>query len=87
MENGKETETEKKPGKIKRKKYNLTLDPEVVEPLHDMLRKSGITLSGYVNACLAESYEALKDLPVKVEDMTIKQFTDFMVAFQKKMKE
>lgn len=69
-----------------RKKYNLSLNPEVVEPLHERLKDSGVSLSGYVNAVLTESWEAMKNLPVSVEDMTVKQLTDLMVAFTQTMK-
>jgi len=70
-----------------RKKYNLSLDPRIVEPLHDRLRDSGMSLSGYVNSIISESWEAMKNLPVNVEDMTIKQFNDLMATFVKKVKE
>jgi len=70
-----------------RKKYNLSLNPDVVEPLHDRLRESGMSLSGYVNAVLVESWESMKNLPINVEDMTIKQFNDLMASFFKKVKE
>ena len=73
--------------KKNRKKYNLSLDPDVVEPLHERLKQSNIQLSGYVNALLAESWDVMKNLPANVEDMTVKQFTEFMNTFVQRMKE
>jgi hypothetical protein len=71
----------------RRKKYNLSLDPEVMEPLHERLRQSNISLSGYVNAVLAESWDLMRELPVNVEDMTVKQFTEFLNKYVSRMKE
>ncbi len=83
-------ENDREEGKMKkktRKKYNLSLNPEVVEPLHERLKDSGVSLSGYVNAVLAESWDLMKDLPVKVGDMTVKQFTEFLNKYVSRMKE
>ena len=70
-----------------KKKYNVSLNPLVVEPLKKRLHESGVSFSGYVNAILEESWEMMKDLPVKVEDLTVKQYADILGSFTKKMQE
>ena len=70
-----------------KKKYNVSLNPSVVEPLKERLKESGVSFSGYVNAILEESWEMMKDLPVKAEDLTVKQYADILGSFTKKMKE
>jgi len=55
--------------------------------LKKRLRESGVSFSGYVNAILEESWEMMKDLPVKMEDLTVKQYADILGSFTKKMKE
>lgn len=73
--------------KFTKKKYNLSLDSEIIEELKVRLEKNNISLSGYVNAVLTDSLEAMKTLPDNVEDMTMKQFTDFLNLFMKKVRE
>jgi hypothetical protein len=69
-----------------RKKYTLSLDPNVVEPLKERLKEENVSFSGFVNALAADSLEAMKNLPENLEDMTVKQFAEFINLFVKTVK-
>ena len=60
-----------------KKRYNFTLDQEVVELLQAWLKPKGITLSGYVNSLLNENVEAVKILENvdDLKDISIGQLT------------
>jgi len=65
-----------------KKRYTITLDPEVVEVVTDHLSMVGMNFSGFINALLASFAQEIKGQPVlpkkSVKQLTLEEFGNLM---------
>jgi len=73
----------------KRKNYTVSLDEEKAEYVKMALKKSGITLSSFVDASVAEYYDNLMEMTEfykkKPEEMTVSEFLNALSVFMGRM--
>lgn len=75
---------------MKNKKYNIMLNPELVDSIRPWLKERGITFSGYLNMLLKESAKSVVILnkTESMKDVTLGQIFEICAdAVEEKEKE
>lgn len=72
-----------------RKNYTVSLNEKKTDYVKMVLKKSGITLSGFVDAAISEYYDNLKEMTEfykkKPEEMTVSEFLNALSVFMGRM--
>lgn len=76
-------------GAMKKKRYNMILDQEVVEKLQAWLKPRGITFSGYINSLIVENVNALDILQnvTDLKDVSLGQLTQLYASMARELEE
>jgi hypothetical protein len=72
---------------MRKKRYNMILEQEVVEKLQTWLKPRGITFSGYINSLLVENVKAIEVLQGvnELKDVSIGQLTKIYADMAEEM--
>ncbi len=74
---------------MKKRKYAVSMDEEIVEAIRPHLKKCGISLSGFMNAAAGEYFEIMQDVGnfMDISKMPVSDFLNKLQWMLSKMRE